>query len=409
VITNLYPNPLNPYRAPFNRQEFRSLAERHEVSVISPIAWTDELQAARAGKRLRGARRRVDEGGIDVIHPRYVFTPRAFRSWYGEFFRASVRRSFEEAVASFRPELVYAPWAYPDGWAAVQLAREAGLPVVLKVHGSDIRLVADHPDRIPGTREALVSADAVVAVSRDLAERVVALGAAPNRVRLIYGGIDTSLFHPGPRDEARARLGLRPDGPVLLFVGNLVAVKGVDVLIQAVSRLIVGGMRPTCYLIGQGPLGPTLDRQALRLGIADRVHRLGPLPLERLPDWYRAADLLVLPSHSEGLPSVLSEAVACGTPYVATRVGGVPEIAHLGCGRLVPPGNAAALALAILEAIEDPSPRVASSRDCCSYGDVADDLTVLFEKVVRRRALTALSEEVVGRRAAVPHPAGVLR
>jgi glycosyltransferase involved in cell wall biosynthesis len=397
-ITNLYPNPLNPHRAPFNRQEFRSLAERHEVSVISPIAWTDEFQAARKGKSLAGARRRVDEGGIDVFHPRYVFTPRLFRSWYGAFFRGSIRPSFAQAVASFRPDLVYAPWAYPDGWAAVRLAREAGLPAVLKVHGSDVRLIDRHPDRIRGTREALGSADAVVAVSRDLAERVVALGAAPDRVRLIYGGIDTTLFRPGPRDESRGRLGLSPDGPVLLFVGNLVAVKGVDVLIEAVAKLVACGMRPNCYLIGQGPLGPQLDRQARLLGIADRVHRLGPWPLERLPDWYRSADVLILPSHSEGVPSVLLEASACGTPYVASRVGGIPEIAHLGRGRLVPPGEASLLARAIRQAVDDPCPRAANSLEFRDYDDVADELTGLFEAVVERHS-----------RARESRPAGVTR
>jgi glycosyltransferase involved in cell wall biosynthesis len=395
-ITNLYPNPLNPHRAPFNRQEFLSLAERHEVSVISPIAWTDEVQAARRGRWLSGTRRRVDPGGIDVVHPRYLFTPRAFRSRYGDFFRWSVRPAFEEAVASFRPDLIYAPWAYPDGWAAVRLARGAGLPVILKVHGSDVRLVDRHPDRLGGTREALGSADAVVAVSRDLAERVVALGADPDRVRLIYGGIDAGLFNLGPRSEARARLGLDPDGPILLFVGNLVAVKGVDVLIEAVAKLIDEGMRPTCYLIGQGPLGRSLDRQARLLGIEGRVRQLGPLPLDRLPDWYRSADVLVLPSHSEGVPSVLVEASACGTPYVASRVGGIPEIAHLGRGRLVAPGEASLLARAIREAVDDTPPPAEVPASFRSYDDVASDLTDLFEAVVGqdRRSRRPATEEV---------------
>jgi glycosyltransferase involved in cell wall biosynthesis len=173
-------------------------------------------------------------------------------------------------------------------------------------------------------------------------------------------------------------------------------VKGVDVLIEAVAKLIDEGMRPTCYLIGQGPLGRSLDRQARLLGIEGRVRQLGPLPLDRLPDWYRSADVLVLPSHSEGVPSVLVEASACGTPYVASRVGGIPEIAHLGRGRLVAPGEASLLARAIREAVDDTPPPAEVPASFRSYDDVASDLTDLFEAVVGqdRRSRRPATEEV---------------
>jgi glycosyltransferase involved in cell wall biosynthesis len=391
ALTNLYPNPYQPNRATFNRQQLRLLATQRPVAVISPIAWTEEWAARWKGVGSLPRDRRVTCDGITVDHPRYFYPPKVLRSWYGHFFRRSVRSTFERALTEFRPDLVFAPWAYPDGWAAVQLGHRAGLPVVIKVHGSDILRLALHPRRSRGTVEALRGADAVVAVSHDLKERVVALGADPSRVRVVYDGIDSQLFHPGPRDAARARLAEELDlqGPVVLFIGNLLPVKGLDVLIESFARPPLQGVDFTCLLIGQGPLRSRLEDQITRRGLQGRVKLLGPRPHDQLPDWYRAADLFVLPSYSEGVPVVLLEAVACGTPFVASRVGGIPEIAHLGASRLVPAGDAAALAEAIRAGLADGLGPTSEPREAVrSHADAVSEMVELFEQVLAPRRQT---------------------
>jgi glycosyltransferase involved in cell wall biosynthesis len=351
ALTNLYPNPYQPGRATFNRQQLRWLAERHAVAAIAPVLWTDELAArARLGRRLGGDRRSTCDG-IAVEHPCYVYPPKVMRGSYGHCFLWSVRAAFHRALAEFRPDLVFAPWAYPDGWAAVELGHRAGLPVVVKLHGSDIHGLAVHPRRLRGTREALLRADGIVSVSRDLAARAVGLGVEPGRVRVVYDGVDSRVFHPGPSADARDRLGLDRADPVVLFVGNLVPVKGLDVLIGACARLASWGVHFTCLLIGQGPLRRSLGRRIARLGLDDRVRLMGPYPHDRLGDWYRAADLFVLPSRSEGVPVVLLEAAACGKPFVASRTGGIPEVAHLTPSLLVEPGDPDALALALRDGL----------------------------------------------------------
>jgi glycosyltransferase involved in cell wall biosynthesis len=391
ALTNLYPNPFQPNRATFNRQQLRLLATRHSVAVISPIAWTEEWAARRKGAGSLPRDRRVTCDGITVDHPRYLYPPKVLRSCYGRFFRRSVRSTFERALSEFRPDLVFAPWAYPDGWAAVQLGHRAGLPVVIKVHGSDILRLALHPRRSRGTIEALRGADAVVAVSHDLKERVVAMGADPRRVQVVYDGIDSQLFHPGARDVARARLAEELDlqGPVALFIGNLLPVKGLDVLIEAFGRLARQGVEFTGILIGQGPLRSRLENQVLRLGLQGRVKLLGPRPHDQLPDWYRAADLFVLPSHSEGVPVVLLEAAACGTPFVASRVGGIPEIAHLGASRLVPAGDAAALAEAIRAGLAERPPPRQIHDPARSHSEAVSEMVDLFEEVLAAFRRTA--------------------
>ena len=349
AVTNLYPNPLQPHRATFNRHQLRLLGLRHPLRVIAPVAWTDELALARAG----GGRlaRAVTLDGLPVEHPRYYFPPKVGRGLYGHCFAASVRGAFRRAVREFAPGVVFAPWAYPDGWAAVRLARRAGLPVVVQVHGSDVKLLDQFPTRRRRTAEALTGADGVIAVSRDLRDRVVGLGVPADRVTVIYDGVDPQVFHPGDQTSARAAANLPggwPAAPVLLFVGNLVAVKGIDVLLRALASL---DSQARLVVVGAGPERDPLARLAGELGVADRVTFLGSLPQAVLPDWYRAADLFVLPSRSEGVPNVLLEASACGTPWVATRVGGIPEMPGHASRRLVPPDNPEALATAIADAL----------------------------------------------------------
>src|SRR5262245_61197309 len=135
AITNLYPNPQQPHRAPYNRHQFRMLNDLHEVRVIAPIAWTDEWSARRRSLPPLPRARRMQYDGLTVDYPRYWFTPKVLRRWYGAFYLASVRKTFQRVRAEFQPDIVFAPWAYPDGNAAVQLARQAGLPVVVQVHG----------------------------------------------------------------------------------------------------------------------------------------------------------------------------------------------------------------------------------------------------------------------------------
>ena len=382
ALTNLYPNPFQPHRATFNRQQLRALAARHPVAVISPIAWTDELAARRAGAAPLPPGRKVTIDGITVEHPRYLFPPKVLRGRYGHFFRRSVSPAFRRALAEFGPDLVFAPWAYPDGWAAVDLGHRAGLPVAIKVHGSDILGLDAYPGRRRRTAEALGRADAVIAVSRDLAARVIGLGADPARVRVVSDGIDRDLFHVGPRDEARRRLGLDDGGPIALFIGNLAPVKGLDILVDACARLVREGVRFRCFLIGQGPLRPALQREVSRLGLGETVTLLGPRPHDQLPDWFRAATVFVLPSRSEGVPIVLLEALACGTPFVASRVGGVPEISHLGPSRLVPPQDAEALAEALREGL---SGALGSGGGAAIRGhaEVASELIDLFEGLIK--------------------------
>jgi glycosyltransferase involved in cell wall biosynthesis len=383
-VTNEFPTPHQPQRATFNREQFKALARDHAVRVIAPIAWTDEWTARRAGAAPLAAGRRSEIDGMLVEHPRVYAVPGMLRGLNGRFFRRSIRAAFRRALTDFRPDLVYATWAFPDGWAAVTLAKEAGLPAVLKVHGSDVLLLDHFPAKRRGTVEALRRADRVVAVSRDLAAKVVELGADPARVHLIYNGVDANVFRPGDRDEARSRLGLDAKRPTLIYIGNLLPVKGPDLLIEAAGRLTALGASFDLHIIGDGPMRAGLEQSAAAQGLADRVSFHGVVPHNQLPDWFRSADMLVLPSRSEGVPNVLLEAIACGTPFVACDVGGVSEVSHLGAGDLVAAENPAVLADTLSRRLNDPLR--ASPRAARSHLTAAAELTAVFEAALGQPA-----------------------
>jgi glycosyltransferase involved in cell wall biosynthesis len=354
AVTNLYPNPWQPNRATFNRHQFRILNERHPVRVIAPIAWTEERIARRKSGSLLGADRRVTLDGITVDHPRYWYTPKIGRHWYGHFFEHSAKRAFQTAVAEFQPDLVFAPWAYPDGWAAVRLGHATGLPVVLQCHGSDILLIDQFRSRRKRTVEAVTGADGVVAVSQDIARKLKDFGVKPDRVRVIHDGVDLKVFSPSSKEESRRQIGWNGNGPLGIFVGNLVPVKAIDVLLKAWAELNTQGTVLDLVVIGEGPLRTELEALVKHLGLGERVTFRGSVPHAKLPMWYRSADFLVLPSHSEGVPNVLLEASACSTPWVASRVGGIPEIAHLGRSILTEPNSPGALAQAIRSMLASP-------------------------------------------------------
>ena len=288
--------------------------------------------------------------GIRVRHPRTLFLPRVGHAAWGPLYAASLARE----VARWRGavDVVLGSWAYPDGFAAIVLARALGVPVVVKLHGSDVNVIA----KLPGPRRwmawALPRANRVVAVSRALGDEVAALGVPRERIALVMNGVDGALFRPGDRAAARAALGLPPDGALLVYVGNLKESKGVLDLARAFEDVAARHATARLAIVGGGEARATLDAVAARLG--GRMLVAGPRPLAEVPTWMAACDALVLPSWAEGTPNVVLEALACGRRVVATRVGGIPDlVTGPALGELVEARDVAGLAAALVRAADD--------------------------------------------------------
>lgn len=379
LLTNVFPSPLQPTKGPFNFELARAVSKHHELEIISPISWWEECQAARQGRAIQERTRAL--GGIAVHYPRFYYLPKLGRTWYGWFMWRSVQRTVERVLRRRSVDVVVGYWAHPDGYAAVRAARLAGVPAVVMVGGSDVLLLAKDHSRRERIVSVLREAEAVITVSGDLKRCVQGFGIPESKIHVVYRGIDTEQFRPGDRREARRRLGIEFGGPVLVWVGRMVPVKGLDTLLKACEQLRnVHGRECRTYLVGDGPLRSSLQRDAAVRGLDGQVVFAGVIPHAQLPDYYRAADLAVLPSLSEGVPNVLLESIACGTRFVASAVGGVPEIASA-ADILVPAGDAAALAAAIDRGLAFCPREERLPFHPTAWSQVADQLTGVVERL----------------------------
>jgi len=393
-FSSIFPQPGKPTRGIYCWQLCQALSLTCQVRVISPWSWHARL-------RHRGPKVRPPElngprsTDLHVDYPWSWYPPGILRNTYAWFMARSVHNSMQRALAEFRPDCLLSYWAHPDGAVAAQAAQAIGAPSAVIIGGSDILLLPRSRSRRKHVVAALQASDAVLAVGKDLEAKAIALGLSAEKVHVVHLGVDMDLFFPGDARTARDKLGLTRDGNALLWVGNMVPVKGLDTLLKACSLLRNRGEQFHLYLVGDGPSRKELEHDCQGRGLSAVVHFVGPrLPCE-LPDWYRAADLTVLPSHSEGLPNVLRESLACGRPFVASDVGSIPELAAGSTrSRLVMPGDAFALADAIRDALYSPPGNCLTSYRMESWSQSAARVLRILEPLVARRRPTARTVSV---------------
>jgi len=352
AITNLFPNALQPERGVFNRQQFNALAKRSDLRVVAPVPWAPPV-LRRLNRRWQLASRVPRLGVVDGIptsYPRYLVTPKIGRSLSSVWLFASLWRVARQIRQRFAFEVIFATWAFPDVVASSWMAQRLHIPLVSKVHGSDIALAARHPIRRRMIVTALRRSVLVIAVSEALKRQLVADGIEADKVVVIPNGVDLSVFKPIDRRSARQALSLPLERRRVVFVGNLVAVKGLPILIEAMQRL----PEDVCLsVVGDGIQRRALEGLVHTRRLAGRVEFVGQQPHPDIALWMNAADCCCLPSLSEGCPNVVVEALACGIPVVATRVGGVPELLrNPACGIVVPPRDPQALAEGLQRSLE---------------------------------------------------------
>jgi glycosyltransferase involved in cell wall biosynthesis len=357
MLSHMYPSAVNRTAGIFVHEQVRALAALgHDVRVVSPKGWAPPLASRwRAYHEVPGAD--VVEG-VPVLYPRMLSLPGARLGHHNaDATLWAIARPLRRVRERWPFDVIHAHMLVPDGWAAAQMGAGLGVPVVATAHRAD---VLDVPARSPRSRARVAAAveaiHQVCAVSAAIGDAASSLAHPQRPVRVVPNGADTRVFAPRTASEARARLGLPDDGPIVSYVGKLVPRKGVDTLVEAMGLLArrpAGA--PLLVAAGIGEEQPALERRATELGVGDRVLFVGKVAHDEVGWWMAAGDLVVLPSLSEGLPTVICEAMNVGRPVVATAVDGTPEIVRDGrTGLLVPPSDPGALAGALGRVLDEP-------------------------------------------------------
>jgi glycosyltransferase involved in cell wall biosynthesis len=390
-LSTEFPNPSEPGKGLFVRARLAAMALRGRLSVVAPVA---SLDYANPQRDLFAARRipheRYDER-MPVLHPRWLYPP--YGGWANAFFlfarllpelaRLRARRSFDVIDAHF---------AHPEGIAAVLLGRIFNLPVVVTMRGAELRYRHQRSKRF-WMSWALRRADRVIAVSDGLRDLAIALGVDPRRVRTVPNGIDADVFYRRDRAACRTKHGIAAGERIVLAAGDLAELKGHHRIIAALPRLDARGVRARLLIAGgvgrSGRYAETLRQQVIANGLGDRVTFAGEVTQEALAELMSAADVFCLASATEGWPNVVNEALACGTPVVATDVGAVPQMIVSDCyGSIVPVDDADVLVEALCAALTGAwdHEAIAARGRSRSWNQVADDVLSEMRAVMAERS-----------------------
>lgn len=354
-----FPNRYYPQLGTFIKQSIDSIANQGvDVTVISPKPFVLPFSAFPYHNFSKLPRIEHTEK-YDLHYPHYIYAvPKKY--FYPVTGFSYSHFVFEYAIKNIKPEpdLIHAHFSYPDGYGMMKLAKKWKVPLVISALGTIERKVAYEGSYTSRQIiEAMNFADKILSVSEDLKLHIVNLGIDEEKVHVVPNGVDIEEFKPAGKAHARKLLNLPQEKNIVLFVGALRKIKGVDYLIEAAKDFV--NTNTDLFMVGRDDgLRKSLEKRAQELKIADHIRFTGPVNHEDVPLWISASDILVLPSLSEGRPNVVLEALACEVPVVATDVGGIPELMVDGeTGYLVPAKNPLELSRKINKLLENKNQR----------------------------------------------------
>ena len=391
-ISTVYPRPGEENLGGFVKSRLQHVSDLLPVKVVSPVPVIDY---GAGGQRPTSIPHRRQDGNVEVFYPRWLYPPQGgfLNSW---FLAARLLPFLKNLRGRYDFDVIDSHFGHPAGVAAGLVAAALRCPFTITLRGSEVMHA-----RVAGRRRWMAwsfrRASRIIAVSESLRQFAISLGGDPGRVRTIPNGIDSAVFYPRPYSETRARLGMPPDRPIILSVGYLIEGKGHHRVIRALAEIRAAGIPAELWIIGGPGRGSRFDeniRQAVRECALDKAtHFCGTLKPAAVAEHMSAADVFCLASSREGWPNVVHEALGCGTPVVATNVGGIPDmLPSPDYGLIIPPDNHAELVSALGQALKSTwdRERIAAWGRARSWHEVAaETAAVLTEAAGDRPQRTA--------------------
>jgi len=347
VLTNIFPLPWQPFKGIYNKIQLSELAKYFEIDVVVPVSWLEWLKC-------RDVSKEAAIGEIKVRYTPFFYTPLVGRSLYSVMMFLSLWLFQGSWLRRSQAECMLTAWAYPDAIAGALIARYLRIPFIVKVHGSDINVYAHYKLRAAQIGYTMQRSHGVLSVSEDLKTKICQLGVDYDKVHVVYNGVNRECFFYRDMKDTRVTLDIELNTKIILFVGNILESKGVLDLLQAFEKVYHILSNVFLYYIGDGGDAIRITAFSQEKGLKERVTLLGERDHKDIALWYAAADLVALPSHREGVPNVLLEAMACGTPVLATRIGGIPEVISEDVGVLVEAHDIESIASGLLQALSKP-------------------------------------------------------
>jgi N-acetyl-alpha-D-glucosaminyl L-malate synthase BshA len=348
----MYPNEKNPNLGIFIKERIKNLSSLCDVKLINPYPWIPRFRLFRKWIIPHIQK----QNNIEIYHPKYIPLPGSFFNFIkGIWCFIFIRSEVEKLNKKFNFDIIHAHRIFPEGFASVLLGESCKKPVVVTIHGSDINFLTKNLIIKRMIVFALNRANKIIVVSERLKKRILEMRIPEKKIEVLLNAVDTDKFKLQNKIDARRKLGLPLDKKIILFVGNFVDVKNPLSLIEISHRLRERRKKDfLLIMIGDGYLKNEIKNKINAYSIQELIFLVGPRPHEEIPLWMAAADFLVLPSRNEGMPTVLLEAMACGLPIVATRVGGIPEVINDGeNGILIDSNNIRELERSIVSLIDD--------------------------------------------------------
>jgi glycosyltransferase involved in cell wall biosynthesis len=370
TLSTLFPNEVQPTFGVFVERHTLGLAamEEAEVRVVSPVGlppWPLTLHPRY--RRRAGLPLEEEWKGVPVYRPRFRLVPGLSARWNAQLIARAVLPLLKTVRKSYPFDVINAEFFWPDGPAAMHLSRALGVPFSITARGSDIQYWIRRKGISDQILAAGRAAGGMLAVSGALRGVMEGYGLPADRIRTHYTGVDRARFYLRDRPAARAALGVT--GPLLATVGALIPGKGQRDAIAA-AETIPGA---TLLLAGEGPDRRALETMIRRRKLSDRVRLLGNVSREEIAILMTAADVMVLPTRSEGLANVWVEALVSGTPVVTSDVGGAREVINRPEAGALVPHEPHAIADAVRRILADPPDRLTvhaaagrfSNEGCC--------------------------------------------
>lgn len=382
TLTTLYPNNIKSNHGIFVEQRLRHLLkiEGIEAKVIAPVPWFP-FASDKFGQYAQFAKiaKTEERFGIHVYHPRYLLIPKIGMTLAPILMALALYPVLKKMLKENEGfDLIDAHYFYPDGVAAAMLGKLLNKPVVITARGTDINLIPNFYWPRKMIIWAAKRAASLITVCQALKDELIVLGIDPAKIHALRNGVDLEFFFPEERVQARQKLKL--NRPTILSVGHLIERKGHHLVIEAMLDL------PEYELLiaGDGEEMPRLKKLANDLNVSDRVTFLGAVSHNQLVTIYSAVELLVLASSREGWANVLLEAMACGTPVIATNVWGTAEVVTAPeAGMLIEERSAQAIANAVKVMEKNMSSRKETREyaEKFSWDETVHRLYDLFEKI----------------------------